>query len=270
MIKHNKHITMFLNTFRNDLKQALFSIHFFVAILGVFLVFFMSSFGYMGEKNYDILFFLKMTLDIGMFTLILPIFSALPYSHSTYEELQSNNFRYRIVRSNLNTYAISKILTCVVSSFCSMFLGVSIFMLIMRLRYPFVNVQDIYYEIYSVDDVYGFLLAKYRGIYFLIFIMFLSICSSVFSVIGLLCSLYFPHKMTIIMAPFIVFFILNEIGSKLNIPFLRINFLMYGKDLFGNAFANIVYVIVVACIAIIVLSKFFLRKLRWKIKNGEC
>lgn len=270
MIQYSKHITRFINVFRNDLKQALLSIQFLVAIVGVFFVFLMSSLGYMSEKNYDILFFLKMTLDIGVFTLILPIFSTLPYSHSTYDELHTNNFRYRIVRSDLNTYAISKILTCVISSFFSMFLGVCIFILMMRFRYPLVNVQDIYYEIYSIDDIYGFLLAEHAGIYFLIFIIFLSTFSSIFSVIGLLCSLYFPYKMTIIMAPFIVFFILNEIGAKLSIPFLRISFLMYGKDLFGNVFANIIYVIVVACTSIIVLSKCFLRKLKWKVKNGEC
>lgn len=260
----------YLNVFREDLRRSLFSKQFIVAIVGIFLVFFLSSVGYISEKNYDVLFFFKMTLDIGVFILILPIFCALPYSDSVYNELLHSNFKYQFVRSNIKIYGSSKISVCIISSFLAMVIGISLFIMVMRIRYPLVNTQDIYYEIYSVDDVYGFLLGQHNNIYFAIFIFFLGISSSVFSLTGILCSLYFPYKMTIIMAPFIIFFIFNEIGAWLRLPFLRISYLMYGKDIFGNPLVNIIYTTLVFVVINTLIGKCFLKKLKRKIKNAEC
>lgn len=83
----------------------------------------------------------SVTIENYMQTL-LPVLVSAVFSTSFLDDFQSEYYRFQLQRSSRTQYLGSKITTCALSSFLCMWLGLALFLLVARSRFPLLHVED--------------------------------------------------------------------------------------------------------------------------------
>ena len=133
----------FSGVFRVDMRRAL-GLPFWICALLIAAVHIRAvSLSFM-NKDYSVvaLYNESVTIENYMQSL-LPVLVSAVFSTAFLDDLQSEYYRFQLLRSRWSLYLISKIAACVLSAFLCMWLGLALFLAVARCRFPLLMAEDI-------------------------------------------------------------------------------------------------------------------------------
>jgi len=143
----------------------------------------------------------------------------IPYSTSFCRDFNSNNIRYSLVRSNVNSYSWSKVLSSAIAGGLAVAFGTLIFILCASFFRPLVDSTRGISEGHLATTG-GELLSEGKYIlYFSIYICLSFFKGFVWSVVGLLVSAYIPNIFVALSSPFILAYVYRIIAAAFHIKF---------------------------------------------------
>lgn len=206
---------VFLNTLYSDLKRLIFS----KVFLGALLTYILVSFLTLAQEVQDIgdtsIMYIRMIQEYLGFYIIYVLFAAISCTPVFCVDWENRFYRYSVVRSSPNYYAVSKAIACFFSSFSFIFLGEWIQILILRLiNLPltdlrFENNLGIFDAFSKPDKVL---------IYFLLTILLKSLNAGFLSVLSLYLSSKIPNIFVALATPILSFQILSTVANALRAP----------------------------------------------------
>lgn len=124
------------NLIYTDLKRSIFSLRFLLSIFGMTAMMFTAIIGMIPSTSFLSIWYL-MELSIqgsGMNIMILCILPVFAFGLSYAMEKEARAERYWIIRAGSGNYALSKVLNSALSGFLTVFLGISLFAVLL---FPF-------------------------------------------------------------------------------------------------------------------------------------
>ena len=186
-----------------EFRRSLFSLNFWVGILGVSLAHFISI-----HKVVENVISVYNTYQCAVYFtpyIISLIFCVLPFGLSFCEDMENNFIQQIVLGKNLKMYVFSKVIIIYITSCLAMVLGTILFVFIINIKAPWIC------EIDKLDNdllAKMFILKGYPMIYFVIKAFYSGIISSVISLVAAVLSLFWQTRMFVLSIPFIVYCIL--------------------------------------------------------------
>lgn len=219
---------------RQDLCRNILNIKFLYSVIGMVLVMLLSNVAdllvCMQENVGSVLYMFEMVTNGGWFFLLIFLLAAIVSSVGYCEDYASGFLFLLITRSDLNRYGRSKALSCMISAFLSVALGISFSLLGFSLVLPLCNG---YKEIMDTTMLpYREILLEEKYIlYFFIKTCLIAGGASFWCMAGLLASTYKPEMIYAVTAPLI----LNYVGGRFALlapDFLNSDYVMIGFPVF--------------------------------------
>lgn len=182
-----------------------------IGILGVFAVcctHFFSDILFSNDMVTHIIFF----LNVDAYRKAIALFAALPFTANFAAEWQNGVTKYCVIRGGTKKYAATNGLFCAGTSFLSVFLGMMLF----------VGVFSFWITLYKPDPnpkglPFGVLLDNGLPLLYLIIHVFIFSCSvSMWCVMGMFFSTFFPNKYVAVCSPLVASYVIERI--TINFP----------------------------------------------------
>jgi len=209
----------FIRTFLNDLKLRLISPGFWIMTLIAAAAYTASSMEEVdfawNSKTSDVLYFWDLSQNIGFFTPLSLLCCTALNCTSFLKDYQSCYYRSSMLRSGKRNYMISKFLSCVTAGGLTLALGLIIFVLFLRLRFPLIADNSGYLELYvhNADRVFtGELLegGHYIG-FFAMYVFLAFLFGAVWSAVGICVSAFITDRYVASFSPYVIQFVLDFI-----------------------------------------------------------
>lgn len=275
----------------SNIKQAVFS-KLFVASMALCLIFFLLSatLSTMAEpvnflarpaNSIDVLSIFQFCHEVGLCESMLPICCAIPFGLSFYFDWSSKCITLQTVRSGSGIYILSKVIACALSGGLALASGAALFVFILDIRFPLVQVGTGTYNAFQSGYQYllenpggqstlpcfaPLLLNGHPAGYFVATIFLIFLYGAFAAVIGLCVSSAVPNPFVAIFSPFIILFLSHLIFE--NFPtFLdpmsisKGNYHLSGEPALHMAYA-VIYFIVLTAIPGMIFSAIVKRRIR--------
>lgn len=207
-------MTTFLRTFFSDIKRRLFSPSFWIMTFIAAASYLLSSVDELkyswNNNSADVLYFWDMAQNIGYFTSISILCCTAINCTTFLNDYHSNFYRHCVMRSGKLNYTLSKYLSCVVTGGLTLALGVVIFVLILRVKFPLIAENSSYLELYvrSSDRIFtGELLARGQYIgFFAVYTLLAFLFGTLWSSVGICMSAFILDKYVASFSPYIIWY----------------------------------------------------------------
>lgn len=208
-------------------SRAVLSWKFFIAVCGVTLVLFLTTYGMIGSQS-DVLS-VVLSKGSGNMILILAILPLLPFATSLASEWEERAAGFWIIRSGVRSYVVCKVLAGALSGFLVTFFGVLLYALLLSFKLPF-------FSRITTGDAYVPLLEAGMPVrYLLVYNSHLSLSSTLFAVAAIWVSAFIPNRFTAIAAPAVLYFTLFRLTRFWEIPpYLNLAVLIEGAYPVGS------------------------------------
>lgn len=248
-----------------DFYRMFHSWEFYIAGIGVFAVYLLSYLQNMGMSTVvEIFWFSKFYSMI----IVLYACSNVAFSNSMLEDYEHKFCHSTLLRGNSKSYTASKAVCCFLGAQASVVMGTIYFVLLFRLRVPFIDTKrdDWFLPTLRKTDMFSALLQE-KGI-FLYFVMssfVMGMLGGILSLVSMLLSLYAKNRMFSICIPVIGYYVLvNLLDEKiLNISGLY----LYSGKIFPSNILSFLYAVLVTSVGFIVLEKLIYRRFLFLIQG---
>lgn len=211
----------FLKSFATNLKQRIISPSFVVMTIIAALSYIISSidelkYGWNFHRS-DVLYFWNISQNIGYFTSISILCCTAINCTAFLNDYHSNYYRNCILRSGKLNYTLSKYLSCVVTGGLTLALGLVIFILILRIRFPLVAENSSYLEQYirSSDLMFTgkILESGHYIVFFAVQTLLAFLFGALWSAVGICISAFITDKYVSSFSPYIIWYTSRSILS---------------------------------------------------------
>ncbi len=209
----------FIRTFLNDLKLRLLSPSFWIMTLIAAAAYTASSleevdFAWNSQTS-DVLYFWDLAQNIGYFTPLSLLCCTALNCTSFLNDYQSCYYRSSMLRSGKRNYMISKFLSCVTAGGLTLALGLVIFVLFLRMRFPLISENSSYLELYTdnADTIFTGELLKgghYIG-FFALYAFLAFLFGAVWSAVGICVSAFITDRYVASFSPYVIQFVLDYV-----------------------------------------------------------
>lgn len=275
-------ISRFIRILKADLHRAFLSPYFFLGVLVVCAAFFLgsstNSIGY-GSTAYTF----HVTYSVGEVLITMLIGIPLAYSACFASELSNGYFRPAIIRSSINSYAISKCTATALSGGASGALGSIMFIIYLLIREPYTAYEDCLRAMGEVTvestrkcfGRFGDLIALGgerfgEALYLAAWVYLAFLVSMLFAVLGLCVSAYIPNKYAACASPFLLYFVINRGTHLLNIPYY-LDPVRVGTGIipFSSTYSGaLLYITLFYIILTVLVSCIFVRAAKRRLSNA--
>lgn len=200
----------FARAFFTDLRRRVFSPSFIVMTLIAALSYFISAAEELkfvwNSKSCDILYLHMIAFDLGFLSTLAVLCCTALNCTAFLNDYESSFYRGCILRSGKHRYTAAKFLSCVVTGGLILALGLIIFVLILRLRFPLANPNGgIVDSAQHSKSLMGELITEghYVG-YFAVLALLSFLYGGMWSAVGLCVSAFIPDKYAASFSPFII------------------------------------------------------------------
>ena len=139
------------------------------------------------------------------------IMGALPFAANFAEEWNTMAINHYVIRTRPRKYAAANVVTCVLSSIVTVFVGMTVFAGIYSLSYPFyIPTNNPPAPPYGVLEKLGFPFLSMSANLFVF-----SVSCAMWSAMGLMLSAFFPNKYIAICSPFIFSYAVERLTMQL-------------------------------------------------------
>lgn len=246
-----------------DMKRAFGSINFFIAAIGVCIVYYASVWREIFPKANILTLFEYAPVSLGP---LIALFCVLPYTTSFCSDWNSQYIRLIAIRTSHRGYGLSKVISCALSSGSAIALGNALFIISLMPRIALVSESSI--KSAAAYTVGGeFLLNGQYGMYFAIRIYLAFLAAAFWSVVGLCASSYMPNKFVALCTPFIASFFLNRATSTFPV-WLRLNKISEGMCMLKGTWVSLAYATLLYTMLTVAVGLLFVRTAKRRLANG--
>lgn len=188
---------------------------FYLSIIGVTVLSFISIWERISTSEAGITVFYCLDIFIGLTMLkkLVVLFAALPYVSSFCSDWKCQYIKPVVIRTGIKKYVWSKIITCFVSGFLTVFIGLILFITLLSFKVPMFpsgNLDQVLHPPFGPLAVGDF------PILFLLAQCFVfSMAAALWTVVGLAVSAFIPIHFVAIAAPVIASYVLEEMTTLL-------------------------------------------------------
>lgn len=195
----------FLSLVKVDIKRAIQSIYFLIAIIGSFVVMLISSVGFISD-NRDVIQLLGLALSgSGSLLFILCIAPILPYGMSFAVDADNKTPSFWFIRTGVNHYATSKFIVAAFMGFLSIMITMVMFVLVFSIFLPL-------HHTISTGDVYAVFLENERPIFYLfVLIVHYALTGALFAGIAMMISTFITDTFSVLVTPIVLYFFLLRV-----------------------------------------------------------
>lgn len=228
-------MSSFFRLFKTNLSRSMISFSFLLSTLGVTIILLLTAYGWFHDQT-DVVYLFASSIGGGtlfIITGILPLFS---FSTSFASEWEQGATSFWLIRTGVRNYSINKILVSALTGFLTTCLGMLLFILLLRIRFPL-------FVFNNTGDPYTYLLDDGKPMIYLIFNIFhYSLSSALFAVTALWVSTYIPNRFIALASPLALYFVIFRFTTRLNIPqYLKINTIVEGGYHTGVPFQTFLF-----------------------------
>lgn len=242
---------IFLKYWLLDMKRAFLSWKFLGGIVGTFMV---LEFAALETKQWQISVLNSFCLvKYSMPFLLTLIFTTLVFGQCFCEDIDYHYIRLLIIRGNLKSYVISKIITIMLSSIVTITVAILLFVFILRINCPWISLEETTYEaLIQTGSFRYFLLNHNFFIYYLFCGIQYGLWAGVMSIIAALFSLMYRDPLFVLSIPLIIWYCIQYYGAAVfESDMLNLD-LIY--DISYNIWNNDVLSFLYACFVSVILS----------------
>lgn len=145
----------------------------------------------------------------GSLMLVLATLPLMTYTISFATEWEQKAVLPWVIRTGVYPYAISKVVTSVISAFLTMIMGCILFITVMSFKFPF------YDSGYAGDTYHSLLENNHIFTYFAMYITDFALVSFLFAGIAFFVSTLIPNKFVVLTAPVVIYFVAHRLTSSL-------------------------------------------------------
>lgn len=258
---------LFFYTLTEDLKRLIFSKVFLWSLLAYILVSFVSLAQEAGSFHGDTsIMYIRMIQEYLGLYVVYVLFAAIPCTPVFCIDWENRFYRYSVVRSSPNYYAVSKAIACFFSSFFFILIGEWLQIFILRcMNQPFTSPQ---FED-SLGIFNGFSRPDKILIYLLLTICLKGLNAGFLSVLALCVSSEIPNIFVALATPILSFQILSTVANALRTPsYFVIREISLGRvninDSFSQSFSySVFFYIVLTALCTLLFVKNCKRRIQY-------
>ena len=203
---------------RVDFNRAFFSVGFVIGIVATVIIFYFGSTGMVSHNTSAVAVF-NNTYKYSDTSWLFILAATFAYSASFCIDWQTRFTVPLIIRSNQNSYVLSKCIATVIAGGLSVAIGAAIFICYISLSQPSILPDANAIEMEFAPQAFGdFLLKGQASIFFLSYIYVIFLQAAFFSSLGLCASSYLPDKYIAYISPFALSFVFNQIANLFQLP----------------------------------------------------
>lgn len=236
--------------------------------ISIFIMFVALYFGIYQERSSDILYLFENTTTIGIVHLLLPALVVLPYAATCAEEINSNYYRYTVIRSNVPKYIISRILASIIAAILVCLMAEIIFiMVIMIFKAGYIgkgiysdSLNGTFYEVFYENGKYIIpLICKMYAF---------SINGIIWSLFALVLSCFTGNKYVVVAGPFLAQTAFSFFAELFGVPLLNPGLLLIKGPIHGLPYGGLIHVTLYQICGIAILGSIVWIIMSRRIKNG--
>lgn len=241
-----------------DMKRAFISWKFLGGIAGVFLV---LGFAALETKQWHISVLNAFSLIVySMPFLLTLIFTTFVFGQCFCEDIAHRYIRLLIIRGNIKTYVLSKVITIFFSSMITMTVGIFLFVLVLHVKYPWINLEESTYEALLMDGSFRYFLSnKNFLLYFFSCGVQYGLLAGLMSVFAALFSLIYHDTLFVLSIPLVLWYCIQYYGAalfssaKLNLNFIYdIQYNVWDNDICSFLYACFVAAVIGMLLGVII------------------
>ena len=254
------------------LKRIMMSRAFLCSCVGLACLYLLSV--YQEIKGLDgnivsILYLYEIASHANFWVLYL-LFAAIPGGSLFCIDWEQRYIRSLILRSSKRIYGAASSIACFISSLLTVLLGEWIFVLILRVRFPFILAGDVS-TLGMGDTVYRSLLTENQVlIYFMVRILIKAFCAAFFSVFAIWLSTKITNIFVTLTSPIILYYLVENLGVLLQLPsWLQIATIAKGHFMVGDSLQwTLLYPIILFSILGLVITMSYISNVKGRVENG--
>lgn len=188
---------------------------FYLSIIGITATCFVSIWERVSisEPRITVVYCFDIFIGLTMFKKLAVLFAAIPYVSSFCSDWKYQYIKPVVIRTGVKRYIWSKIITCFVSGFLTVFIGLILFILFLSLQMPMFPSQNIDQAIYPP---FAPLAEGNFPVLFLLAQSFIfSMSAALWVVVGLALSAFIPIHFVAIATPVIASYLLEQLSQYL-------------------------------------------------------
>lgn len=257
-------MTAFFRSLAANLKQRIFSPDFAVMTVIAALSYILSS---IDELKYawnfhgsDVLYFWNISQNIGYFTSMSILCCTAVNCTAFLNDYHSKYYRNCVLCSGKLNYTLSKYISCVLTGGLTLALGLVIFILILRIRFPLIAENSSYLEQYIRSSNSIFTGKILEGGYYIGFFAVQTLLAFLFgalwSAVGICISAFITDKYVSSFSPYIIWYTSRSILSGI----FKTEIIFNGNYNIGGVGGSILWAITYFGSVIVVLGIIFCHK----------
>ena len=256
-----------LSNIRMDLPRAFFSYAFFLSVFGVCMALFFSIVPQLrasanGSMQLDVLNLYNLAHFQG-FSILSAIFATVPYSLSFCMDWNNQFIRSVIIRTDVRSYSISKVLTSALAGGSAVALGEALFIIFLYLNFSLVGANDLN----SLE--YGNLISEgHFIIFFVLQTLIKFFAAAFFATLALWISTYFNNVFVTLAVPVLSFYFLITIPLMIGISMRWFYNALMGGAYANNLYASALYSFLICCLLIILMGILATEQIRRRLEHG--
>jgi len=186
---------------------------FYLSIIGVTVLCFISISERisLSDPGITVTYCLDIFLGLTMFKKLVVLFAAIPYVSSFCADWKYQYIKPVVVRTGIKRYVWSKIITCFISGFLTVFIGLLFFTVILSFKMPYFPTENIEQAIYPPFSPLAE--GPIPILYLLSHMVVFSLAASLWTVVGLTMSAFIPIPFVAIATPVVASYILEELTA---------------------------------------------------------
>lgn len=235
----------------------------YLSVAGVTLIGFISVQPYFSadDKGASVLYYFSLLLDLSMSKKLITLCAALPGVVLFCNDWSCQYIKPVVIRSGVKRYAFSRCLACFLSAFALSFLGMAVFVFLLSLKLPLMDIN-------FVDGTFAPLAdSPLPALYILAHIFVFSLAMALWAMVGLAVSAYIPNRFVAVTTPIVASYLIEELMSFLP-PFLDTYYLTRASNVLGQGAAvSFVYFLFFFLAFSMLLGIVFYFRIRGRMRN---
>lgn len=237
-------MSSFFSLFKTNLSRSVISFSFLLSTLGVTIILLFTAYGWIHD-NTDVIYLFLCSISGGTLFIITGVLPLFAFSTSFASEWEQGATSFWLIRTGVRNYSINKVLVSALTGFLTTCLGMLLFILLLRIKFPL-------FVFNSTGDPYAYLLDDGKLMIYLIYNIFhYSLSSALFAVTALWVSTYIPNRFIALASPLALYFVIFRFTTSLDIPrYLKINTIVesgYRGETAFNTFLFKLIPVIVLC-----------------------
>lgn len=260
----------YLNYIKINAVRCLKSYKIWGGIAGVFLSLLFATLENKNDSN-SIVFMVGYIIDGIPFYLCM-VFCAVPYAGSISEDMAFDFHKLQIIRQNLKAYIVTKVIVIFFSAIIAMMLGFLLFVAVLKLRLPWVMVNDSLYDILIERGGLKSLLINRKFImYYLLVSVQLGMFSGCLSLTATVFSLFVKNRLLVYSVPVMVLYLIINFAWRIPTELAPLNlykvFIPF-YNVYNHDVWSFIWSVFIGLLTACFLGAVIFYKVRRAVRNG--